>query len=169
MKFEDLCRGASISVCGRPGKPPLWVHCPNEDKGVAEVLAWLERVTKKYIGTLVAVVCSSMEESRYVHSLLTPTFGNAVRLGTEDDFTFEEGIVVTDPRQIKGLEFPHVLLWNPSAKNYPATQQARNQLYVAVTRCEDHLCLVSWATPASFLPPLNSKLVRGVDMRESEE
>ena len=63
----------------------------------------------------------------------------------------------------KGLEFEHVLLWNPSAEAYPRGTPARNRLYVAITRAEEHLCLITWDRPSPFLPPLASPLVRGIE------
>ena len=104
-----------------------------------------------------------------MQSLLEPSFGHAVRIGDDDSFSFEEGIVVTDIRQVKGLEFPHVLLWNPSAKKYPPSKAARNALYVGITRAEEHLCLVTWGTPSKLLPSIHSKLVRGYEQEIDED
>ena len=102
--------------------------------------------------------------------MLRPTFGAGVRLGDAYSFSFEEGILVTDVRQVKGLEFFSVLLWNPSSQAYPASELGQNLLYVAVTRAEDNLCIVSWNRAAKALPVFGaSKLVRSVDMTEVKE
>ena len=163
MKLADFVRGEKRTNKGKPGKPPLWFKCSTEDDGVREAIAWIERVNEKYAGSLVSVICANNNEARYVSGLLEPTFGAAVRYGDDDAFSFEDGIVVTDVRQVKGLEFPHVLLWNPSSKNYPNKQRARNALYVAITRAEQHLCMVTWDPPSPLLPQLHSNLVRGFE------
>ena len=65
-------------------------------------------------------------------------------------------------RQVKGLEFHNVLLWNPRDKAYPQKRQGRNLLYVAVTRAEENLAVVTWNRPSKLLPPLHSRFVRGI-------
>ncbi len=74
-------------------------------------------------------------------------------------------------QEAKGLEFENVLLWNPSEEAYPKTARAARRLYVAITRAEERLCLVTWNKPTALLPPLKSNLVRGnlVDPEEKDE
>lgn len=134
---------------------------------MTEAIGWLTRVIERYPDGIVAVICRTPKEARYAHGLLTPTFGSAVRLGDDSSFSFQEGILVTDIAQVKGLEFPQVLVWNPSAADYGRDERSKNLLYVAVTRAEEHLCLISWGKPSPLLPPLHSGLVRGVD-RDAE-
>ena len=102
--------------------------------------------------------------------MLQPTFGNLVRLGDAYSFSFEEGILVTDVQQVTGLEFFSVLLWNPTPQSYGTNDHGRNLLYVAVTRAEENLCIVTWGRPASALPPFGvSKLIRSMDMTIIDE
>ena len=169
MQFADHILGERRTTDGRAGQAPLWFKCLNENSGVTEAIGWLTRVSEKYPDSITAVVCRSPKEASFVHSLLEPTFGSAVRLGTDDGFSFEEGIVVCAVEQIKGLEFPHVLIWNPSSENYPKGAQAKNLLYVAATRAEEHLALVSWGRHSPLLPDPYSKLVRLKEEELEEE
>ena len=169
MRFADYVAGSQRTKSGRSGKAPLWYKCLSEDRGVREAIGWLTRVAERYPGSISAVICRNPGEARYVQSLLEPTFGSAVRLGDEDAFSFEEGILVTDVVQAKGLEFPFVLLWNPSSRAYPESAQSRNLLYVAVTRAEEGLCLVSWGNQSPLLPHPHSKLLRLVEEELEEE
>lgn len=169
MRLADHVAGVDRTTDGRPGKPPIWFNCRTENRGVREAIDWLQRVHDKFPGSLTAVLCRSSSEAAHVHSLLEPSFGYAVRLGDDDSFSFEEGIVVTDIRQVKGLEFPHVMLWNPSAKKYPPSQGARNALYVGITRAEEHLCIVTWGNHTRLLPSIHSKLIRGYEYEVEEE
>lgn len=118
---------------------------------------------------MTAVICASKQEAQYVLSLLKPTFGVAARLGDASSFSFEEGIIVTDVRQVKGLEFMNVLLWNPSRRTYPKNQLGRNLLYVAATRAQENLCITSWEPACGYLPHWTSKLVRGIDLASEPE
>ena len=132
------------------------------------MINWLSRVAEKYPTELTAVVCKDNKEAQFALGMLEPTFRSAVRIGDQDSFSFDEGIVISDVRNLKGLEFMNVLIWNPSAQNYPKNRQAKNRLYVAMTRAEENLSLVTWNKPSRLLPGLHSKLVRGIDTRDDE-
>ncbi|OVE79815.1 hypothetical protein BVY02_02205 [bacterium J17] len=163
MRLADYVRGEKRTTEGRQGKPPIWFSCEDENTGITETIQWIERVSEKFPGTLICVICPNPAVAREALSYLDPTFGSAVRLGDEDSFTFEEGILVTDVRNAKGLEFPHVMIWNPSKESYPKKNWAKNRLYVGMTRAEDHLCLVTWERHSPLLPSIHSKLVRGIE------
>jgi DNA helicase-2/ATP-dependent DNA helicase PcrA len=169
MRLGDFVQSRTTVTDGRPGRVPIWFRCPTESIGIQAAIDWLNRAIERYPSALSAVICADPEEARQVLSLLRPTFGQLVRPGDQDTFSFEEGIVVTDVREAKGLEFVNVLLWNPTAKGYPLDQRGRNGLYVAVTRAEENLCIVSWHRPSGLLPPLGSPLIRFVDMTPPEE
>ena len=169
MRFADFILGQKRTKGGRKGKPPLWFKCLYENTGVTEVLSWLKRVLEKFPDELTAVICSDASEAHHVLSLLEPTFGAAVRLGDKYSFSFEEGIVVTDVESVKGLEFANILIWNPTSKTYPRTDEGRHKLYTAVTRAEDHLCMVTWGRQSRLLPNVYSKLVRGYERDIEDE
>lgn len=155
---------------GRSGRTPIWFKCRNEAHGIEYVLKWLGKAVELYPTMVTAVICATPEEAKFAYKMLQPTFGPLVRLGDAHSFSFEEGILVTDVKQVKGLEFFSVLLWNPSNQSYGTNEYGRNLLYVAVTRAEENLCLVTWGRYAAALPPFGvSKLVRSMDMTIVEE
>ncbi len=170
MRLADFIQQRSIVKTGRSGRTPIWFKCLGDQEGLTYVLKWLSRAVELYPTTVTAVICASPEEARFAYKMLQPTFGQAVRLGDAYSFSFEEGILVTDVRQVKGLEFFSVLLWNPTPVGYPTNDLGRNLLYVAATRAEENLCIVSWGRPAAMLPPFGrSPLVRSMDMTIVEE
>lgn len=170
MKFADYLQKRSLVTSGREGRVPIWFRCARESRGIESVLKWLSTAMERYPNSLTAVLCANERDARYAHSLLEPSFGNSVRLATHDSFSFEAGIVVSDIKQVKGLEFFNVLLWNPSEKSYPRNESASaNLLYVAATRAEENLCIVTWDRPTGLLPNLKSPLVRGYHITEEEE
>lgn len=162
MRLADYVSRNRRTTEGRNGRKPLWFKCISEDEGVSQALGWLGRVLDRYPGTLVAVICRDRQEASHTLSLLKPTFGAAARIGDDDSFAFSEGIIVSEVRHVKGLEFPNVLIWNPSRRSYPQTANSANMLYVAITRAEENLCLSSWGQPSPLLPHVHSRLVRGV-------
>jgi DNA helicase II / ATP-dependent DNA helicase PcrA len=170
MRLADHIQQRSLIKTGRPGRTPIWFKTRNESQGIEYVLKWLSKAIELYPSMVTAVICASPEEAKFAYKMLQPTFGQLVRLGDAYSFSFEEGILVTDVHQVKGLEFFSVLLWNPSPQSYGSHEHGRNLLYVAVTRAEENLCLVTWGRPAAALPTFGaSKLVRSMDMTIEEE
>ena len=165
MRLADHIQERELVSAGRPGRAPIWFCCRTESDCLAAARDWLNKALERYPGHLSAVLCFDAQEAKFVLSLLAPTFGNTIRSGDEHAFSFAAGIVTAPIRAVKGLEFTNVLLWNPSQRLYPAVQEARNALYVAVTRAEENLCIVTHGKPSQLLPPFHSPLVRGVDMR----
>lgn len=170
MRLADFIQQRSLVKAGRAGRTPIWFKCLGEQHGLEHVLKWLGRAIELYPTTVTAVICATPEEAKFAYKMLQPTFGQAVRLGDAYSFSFEEGILVTDVRQVKGLEFFSVLLWNPTPNGYPSNDLGRNFLYVATTRAEENLCIVTWGRPADMLPPFGrSPLVRSMDMTIVED
>jgi len=170
MRFADHIQQRSLVKTGRNGRVPIWFKTRNESHGIEHVLKWLNKAVELYPSMVTAVICATPEEAKFAYKMLQPTFGQLVRLGDAYSFSFEEGILVTDVHQVKGLEFFSVLLWNPSNQSYGSHDYGRNLLYVAVTRAEENLCIVTWGRPAAALPPFGvSKLVRSMDMTIVDE
>jgi DNA helicase IV len=169
MQLADHIQERRLVTHGRPGRVPIWFRGDKEEKGIKAAIDWLTKAMERYPGSLTAVICASTLESKQTVSFLSPTFGAAVRLGDDSDFSFDEGIIVTDAVQVKGLEFMNVLLWNPSTKSYPKDEQSRNLLYIAASRAEENLCVVTWDRPSSILPQFGSKLFRNFDLIEEQE
>jgi DNA helicase IV len=165
MRLADHIQQRSLVKTGRNGRVPIWFKARDESNGIEHVLRWLNKAVELYPSMVTAVICATPEEAKFAYKMLQPTFGQLVRLGDAYSFSFEEGILVTDVHQVKGLEFFSVLLWNPTNQSYGSHAYGRNLLYVATTRAEENLCIVTWGRPAAALPPFGfSKLVRSMDM-----
>jgi superfamily I DNA/RNA helicase len=170
MRLADHIQQRSLVKTGRAGRTPIWFKTRNESQGIEHVLKWLSKAVELYPSMVTAVISATPEEAKFAYKMLQPTFEQLVRLGDAYSFSFEEGILVTDVQQVKGLEFFSVLLWNPTPQSYGVNDYGRNLLYVAVTRAEENLCIVTWGRPASALPPFgSSKLIRSMDMTITDE
>ncbi|MCB0320761.1 MAG: ATP-binding domain-containing protein, partial [Bdellovibrionales bacterium] len=167
MQFAASVTGQPLPRSGRPGRVPIWFHCAHEQSGVESALRWISTATERYPSALSAVLCRSLDEATLVLSLLKPTFGPLVRLGRRQDFSFDAGIVVAAIDDVKGIEFANVLLWNPSHSGFdPKEPTSKNRLYVAATRAQDNLCIVTWGRYSALLPNIHSRIVRGYDFRD---
>jgi DNA helicase-2/ATP-dependent DNA helicase PcrA len=168
MRLASHVGGRPLPEKGRQGRVPIWFHCMNEQKATASALDWLQKALERFPDALSAVLCRDHATAAQLYSLLKPSFGPLVRLGKHTHFSFEEGLVVTAIDNVKGLEFTNVLIWNPTFNAFPKGDRlAKNRLYVAMTRAEENLCLVTWNRYSSLLPSTHSKLVRGYDYRDT--
>lgn len=168
MQFAAACRGDKLPAEGRQGPRPLWVRCRREEIGHAHIIRWLTEALRVHPGSLCSVLCASRDEARIAASMLKPAFGNLVELADPNAFTLDEGILVSDIAQAKGLEFSSVLLWNPSKKKLPDSPLSANLLYVAATRAQEELCVISWDQPSPRLPGFQSPLVNAYTSESDE-
>lgn len=169
MKVADYIQNRSAVTEARMGRVPIWFKCKKEAQGIEAAIKWIGKASQLFPNAVSAVLCADPAEAKFAYNMLQPTFGPLVRLGDQHSFSFEEGIIVTDVKQVKGLEFYSVLLWNPSHKSYPKSEYGRNLLYVAVTRAEENLCLITWSKPSEALPSHRSPLFRGIDLTIEDE
>jgi DNA helicase-2/ATP-dependent DNA helicase PcrA len=100
----------------------------------------------------VALLARHPEQARLYYEALTQAEVPALRLVDNQDFTFTAGIDVTDVRQSKGLEFDIVILLEVSEASYPASDDARRLLHVAMTRAAHQLWVTHTGAPAPLLP-----------------
>lgn len=169
MKLAHAIQGQGTAAGGRPGRTPIWFHCKTESLGIESAVKWLTTALERYPSSATAVICKSDQDARLAHSLLSPTFSQAISLLDETSFSFAAGLVVTDVRSAKGLEFKNVLIWNPNKQTYGDEPLDRNLLYTAITRAEENVCLTTWGAASPCLPSLNSPLVRGIRVAPEEE
>jgi DNA helicase IV len=102
----------------------------------------------------VAVIAADAEAASRWFSLVSQHPGARVVL--DGEFSFEPGLDVTHVGAVKGLEFDYVVLPDATAAAYPATDDARRRLHVAVTRAAHQLWVVSSGTESPILPALEA-------------
>jgi DNA helicase IV len=159
MQLAEFILGDKITTSGRNGLVPIWFKCPSEDKGVQAAIHWLKSAQEKYPQALTAVICRTPAAARFLYSCLSPTFSHSVRLA-EGGFDFSAGITVCTLAQVKGLEFFNTLIWDIADHNYGSDDYGRRLLYVAATRSEENLALISYRQPPQFMLKLSSNICR---------
>jgi len=100
----------------------------------------------------VALIARHPEQARLYHEALSEAEIPSLRLISDQDFPFLAGIDVTDVRQTKGLEFDIVILLEVTEAAYPASDDARRLLHVAMTRAAHQLWITYTGTPSHLLP-----------------
>ena len=96
------------------------------------------------------MIAHDADAARRFHALLPEAV--SARLVLAGEFSFEPGVDVTDLDSVKGLEFDYVLVPQVSEAVYPATDDARRRLHVAVTRAVSQLWLISGGPRSTLLP-----------------
>ncbi len=100
----------------------------------------------------VALLARHPEQARVYYEALARAEVPTLRLVDNQDFTFTSGIDVTDVRQSKGLEFDIVILLEVTDASYPASDDARRLLHVAMTRAAHQLWVTHTGAPSPLLP-----------------
>ena len=99
----------------------------------------------------VALVARHPEQARLYYEVLSQAEVPRLRLVADQDFSFTAGIDVTDVRQTKGLEFDIVILLDVNESSYPASDDARRLLHVAMTRAAHQLWISYTGVPSPLL------------------
>lgn len=109
----------------------------------------------------ICVVCRAKADAESLQRELSEwldDLGTPVRLGHNKQFVFGPGITVSNSRQVKGLEFETVVVFDPSARDYPASTDGKRALYMVLTRAKERLHFVA-QQPVS--PLLERAIERG--------
>jgi len=126
---------------GREGAPVGLHHFPDEAQAHLFIGEALRELVEREPHASVAVIAHGPEQARAFHRMLADT--SWARLVLEGDFSFEPGVDVTDVDNVKGLEFDYVVIPDATARVYPANDEARRRLHIAITRASHQLWLVS--------------------------
>lgn len=100
----------------------------------------------------VALIARHPEQARLYYEALVEADIPSLRVVSDQDFSFTAGIDVTDVRQTKGLEFDIVILLEVTDASYPANDDARRLLHVAMTRAAHQLWITYAGAPSPLLP-----------------
>lgn len=113
--------------------------CRDEEGMIQETVKTIEKWQKDGYETI-AVICHDKGEA----SMVSTRLSERISLVDTDLETaeFGSGIMVLPVEYTKGLEFDAVLIYHPSAANYPAEDQYVKLLYVAATRALHELTVV---------------------------
>jgi DNA helicase IV len=142
-----------VKITAKFGPDPRITICSSLTDAITHTEKWIESIITVNRQTTGAVICKTATEARDLHSALVKLGTHGIRLGDAHHFEFTPGIVITEVRQVKGLEFKNVLIFNPSRHHYhPGNKHDRNLLYVAITRAEYRLDCVLYDSPSPLLP-----------------
>lgn len=140
----------------REGAPIGAFRFPNSEQAALFAASELRDLLEREPAASVAVVAHDAETARRFYALMPQ---GSARLVLSGEFSFEPGVDVTDLDNVKGLEFDYVVVPDATAHAYPATDDARRRLHVAITRAVAKLWLISGGEPSPLLKDADLGLV----------
>ena len=126
---------------GREGAPVGLHHFPDEAQAHLFIGEALRELLEREPHACVAVIASGPDHARAFHQVVADQ--SWARLVLDGRFSFEPGVDVTDVDNVKGLEFDYVVIPDATARDYPAHDESRRRLHIAMTRTSHQLWLVS--------------------------
>jgi len=139
---------------GREGVPVGRFDFPTEAHAHLFLAGAVRDLLEREPRASVAVVARGPEVARGVYRLVEDL--PEARLVLDGDFSFRPGVDVTDVESVKGLEFDYIIVPDASAATYPATDEARRRLHVAVTRASHQLWIAAVGTPSPLIASLRA-------------
>lgn len=159
-----------LQITAKFGPDPKITLCHSLLDAINQTKKWIDGIVMINRQTTGAIICKTAEEARDIYTSLTKLGTHGIRLGDAHHFEFTPGIVITEVRQIKGLEFKNVLIFNPSLHHYhPGNKHDRNLLYVAITRAEYRLDCILYDQPSPLLPDYLHTLDLAQEVEDTED
>ena len=138
-----------------PGKSVRSPVCTASFDSDLHLVAWIldavHDLAERDPKAAIALVCRSDESARRFASWVRR--GTVVRLAVSGEFLFRSGLSATCVREVKGLEFDHVIVPDATAAAWPDTRESRRALYVAATRAMRQLVLACSGTASPLYAP----------------
>lgn len=145
--FARAVLGAHAPEAGtvaRDGVPVGRHHFPEDAQAQLFIAGAVRDLLEREPEASVGIIAARDDLARSLHDALEGL--PQARLVLDGEFSFEPGVDVTDVEGAKGLEWDYVIVPDASASVYPATDEARRRLHVAVTRASHQLWVVSSGT-----------------------
>ena len=128
-----------VEPISRHGSQVTVTECGSGGELLEEAVKIIRRWQNQERETI-AVICRDQEEAGIVGKELGKSL--TIQDSNLETAEFGNGIMVLPVEYTKGLEFDAVLIYNPSAENYPAQDGYVKLLYVAATRALHELAVV---------------------------
>jgi DNA helicase IV len=144
MDVADSLVGGDATVGARAGRRPRYFREATSSAVLDRVLRLIDDHVARDEAAHLCVVCARRNEAESLAARLAQVLDGVteIRFGHNQQFVFARGVTVTNYHQVKGLEFDAVIVVEPTAAHYPATDNGRGALYTVCTRARERLDLV---------------------------
>ena len=135
----------------RNGPPVELYRFSSQGEAVAFLADALKQLHADEPSANIALLARHAAQAEIYHAGLERAEVQNARIVTEQDFTWNAGVDVTDVRQTKGLEFDEVILLDTNSSSYPVNALARRMLYVGATRAAHQLWCIASSEPSQLV------------------
>lgn len=158
----------SLQLVPKFGPEPTWTKAHNFEESAFLVKNWIEDQLNLNQNLKGAVLCRNEKEANQLFRYLMRNQTAGIHFSDARHFKFTPGVTITAIKNVKGLEFHSICLFNPSDKNYDVySQRDRNLLYVGITRALYRVDLIGYDTLTPMIP--SSLDQRDLTLLEEEE
>lgn len=133
----------------RHGEVPQLIKSEDQLEMARDIAKGIKQLLKEGFATM-AIICKDLEETRKVFGYLKDIVSD-IKILTDDEDSFINGIVVIPSYLSKGLEFDGVFLWNVGEDNYTLDPMDVKLLYVGITRALHRLQMYYIDKPSKLL------------------
>lgn len=143
----------------RGGPPVVLLRFNDPGQAVATLHEALAELQLAAPGAYTALIARYPAQADLYYKGLERAGLHRLRRVSEQNFTFQPGVEVTDISQVKGLEFDYVIMLDVDRFSYPDDTASRHLLHIGASRAAHQLWLVTCKPPSRLLPPELSQLI----------
>lgn len=136
----------------REGVPVELLRFAHPGQAVAVLAETLRQLMRSEPEANVALIARHPAQAELYYQGLAKTELPRLSRISEQNFSFQPGIEVTDITQVKGLEYDYAVLLDVDQATYPDDTQSRYLLHIGATRAAHQLWLVACRAPSPLLP-----------------
>ncbi|MBN2362347.1 MAG: AAA family ATPase [Deltaproteobacteria bacterium] len=134
----------------RPGPPVVVTGAGSSGLLAARLADGLAAFCGREEQSEVALVCRNAAGAHELHALIEPSL--PAQLVLDGKFPFKPGLVITEVRAVRGLEFDLVVIPDADAAHYPRSDETAALLHLATSRARHQLWLLWSGWPSPLLP-----------------
>lgn len=138
----------------RDGMPVLFNHYLNQGLAITALVDTLENLTQNEPMANIVIITRNVSQAKKLYPILHDILN--LQLVLDGEFSFKQGIELTEVSQVKGLEFDYVIIPDASEKNYPNSLESRRLMHVAATRAIHQLWVLWTGNKSSIIPVIFS-------------
>lgn len=143
----------NLTMIPKFGPEPKFTKAHNFEEASFLVKVWIQDQLNINQSLRGAILCRDEVTAKKLFHYLTREKTVGIRYSDARDFQFTPGITITALKNVKGLEFHSICLFDPSEKNFsPFSASDRNLLYMGITRALYRMDLIGHHPLTPMIP-----------------
>ncbi|MGY3802676.1 UvrD-helicase domain-containing protein [Pigmentibacter ruber] len=164
MWLADSIAKNEKSFIGREGAYPQLIENLSNDQIIQHIYKFVLERMEQVPSAHICVVLKKKDKIEEFHHKLNELLRSkkisvrkVLQGNDEHEFRFQAGVSISNIHQIKGLEFDSVIIADAGAKPWNDTPEVRCQMYVAVSRAQEHFIALCEGEGSPLLTCIKNK------------